>query len=224
LPGVKAGSRAARIEQLDRARLYVVSDARTDQGDLPEFLDAILEAGVGIIQLREKTAEAADLIRWGEVFRGAADRYGALFIVNDRADVALALDADGVHLGQDDLSPAMARRILGPDVIIGLSCHSTADHAGAGPEPDYLTAGPVFATPTKPGRQATGLDLIVSAAENVERPWFAIGGIDETNVANIVNAGANRIAVVRAVTNADDAGAAVRSLRSAIGRPNAARE
>jgi thiamine-phosphate pyrophosphorylase len=204
----RAASKAERLDRLERARLYVVTDARTNQGDLPGFLDAILDAGVGIIQLREKQAEAADLVRWGEVFRGAADRHDALFIVNDRADVALALEADGVHLGQNDLFPGMARRILGSDTIIGLSCHSIADHADAGPEPDYLTAGPVFATPTKPGRAATGLDLVRAAASNVERPWFAIGGIDETNIADVAAAGATRIAVVRAVTEAQDPAAA----------------
>jgi thiamine-phosphate pyrophosphorylase len=208
--------RQERLARVASARLYVVTDARAEKGDLPEFLDAILGAGVDIIQLREKHAEAGDLVRWGEVFRGAADRHDALFIVNDRADVALALEADGLHVGQCDLAPGMARRILGRNALIGLSCHSTGDHSAAGPEPDYLTAGPVFATPTKPGRKATGLDLVRSAAANVERPWFAIGGIDPTNVTDVVKAGALRIAVVRAVTEAEDAAAAVRELLAAV--------
>ncbi len=201
------------MELLSAARLYVVTDARSDRGDLVESLDAILGAGVGIIQLREKEAEAADLIRYAEVFRGAADRHDALFIVNDRPDVALATDADGVHVGQGDLPPGLARKILGEDSIIGLSCHSSADHEAAPPEADYLTAGPVFATPTKPGRKAVGVELVRLAARHVtDRPWFAIGGIDASNIAEVVDAGATRVAVVRAVTEAEDPGTAAREL------------
>ncbi|MEX0991872.1 MAG: thiamine phosphate synthase [Actinomycetota bacterium] len=208
------------MELLRSARLYVVTDARSGRGDLVEFLDAILGAGVGMVQLREKEAEAADLIRYAEVFRGAADRHDALFLVNDRPDVALATDADGVHVGQGDLPPGLARKILGEDAIIGLSCHSSADHESAPPEADYLTAGPVFATPTKPGRRAVGVELVRLAARHVtDRPWFAIGGIDLGNVGDVVEAGASRVAVVRAVTEADDPGAAVRDLLSALSPP-----
>jgi thiamine-phosphate pyrophosphorylase len=207
---------AARRERLARSRLYVVTDARRRQGDLARFVDAILGAGVDIVQLREKDAEAGDLLRWGEVFREAALRHDALFTVNDRPTVALALGADGVHVGQNDLPPAWARRVLGPEAIVGLSCHSAADHAAAPAEADYLTAGPVHATPTKPGRPGTGLDLVRSAAATVSRPWFAIGGIDMTNVHEVLEAGATRIVVVRAVTEADDPGAAVRALRQAL--------
>jgi len=128
----------------------------------------------------------------------------------------LALGADGVHVGQNDLPAAWARRVLGDDAIVGLSCHSAADHVGAPPEADYLTAGPVFATPTKPGRPGTGLDLVRSAASTVSRPWFAIGGIDATNVTAVTGAGARRIAVVRAVTEAEDPAAAVRELLNAV--------
>ena len=210
-------SAAARRRRLADAQLYVVTGARADRGDLPGFLDAILSAGVGIVQLREKGADAGDLIRWGEVFRGAAERHDALFIVNDRPDVALALGADGVHLGQGDLPASIARRILGPDAIVGLSCHSSADHEAAPPEADYLTAGPVYATPTKPGRTAVGTQLVRIAAETLgSTPWFAIGGIDPSTIDEVVAAGARQVAVVRAVTDVDDPAAAVATLLAAI--------
>jgi thiamine-phosphate pyrophosphorylase len=184
--------------------------------DLPAFLDAMLGAGVDVVQLREKDAEAGDLVRWSEAFRDAADRHGALFVVNDRPDVALEAGADGVHLGQNDLPVSTARRVLGPDAIVGLSCHRAEDYERAPDDADYLTAGPVYATPTKPGRPGVGLELVRHAAGRVDRPWFAIGGIDETNVADVVAAGARRIAVVRAVTESPDPAAAVRALLRAL--------
>ena len=202
----------ARRARLARSHLYVVTDARSERGDLAAFLDAILGAGVDIVQLREKDAEAGDLLPWAEVFRAAADRHGALFTMNDRPDVALAAGADGVHVGQNDLPVGWARRVLGPDAIVGLSCHSAADHARAPAEADYLTAGPVHATPTKPGRPGVGLELVRSAAKQVERPWFAIGGIDASNLDEVVEAGATRVVVVRAVTEAVDPARAVRDL------------
>jgi thiamine-phosphate pyrophosphorylase len=198
-----------RRDRLHRAVLYVVTGPRPD---LPQFLDAILEAGVDVVQLREKDAEAGDLLRHALVFRDAAHRHDALFIVNDRPDVALAAAADGVHLGQNDLPVEAARRILGPDAIIGLSCHRPDDYDRAPMTVDYLTAGPVFSTPTKPGRPGVGLELVTHAAEHVDRPWFAIGGIDPSNVADVVRAGATRVAVVRAVTEAEDPAAAVEQL------------
>jgi thiamine-phosphate pyrophosphorylase len=207
------GSRGdERRERLATSRLYVVTDARREQKDLPDFLETILAAGVDIVQLREKDADVADLVRWARVFRKAADKHGALFTINDRADVALMCEADILHVGQDDLPAQWGRRILGPEVLIGLSCHSTDDHEHAPAEADYLTAGPVWATPTKPGREATGPGLVRSASLKVRRPWFAIGGIDTTNVHKVVREGARRIAVVRAVAEADDPAAAVRVL------------
>ena len=206
-----------RRERLERARLYVVSDARTERGDIPEFLDAILGAGVDIVQLREKDAEAGDLLRWGEVFRDAAERHEALFIVNDRPDVALALGADGVHVGQNDLPPAICREILGPDSIVGLSTHRAEEWDAASPDADYLCAGPVWETPTKAGRPAAGLGFVRHAADSGERrPWFAIGGIDVSNVEEIMAPGAERVVVVRAVTEAEDPGEAVRALVSRL--------
>jgi thiamine-phosphate pyrophosphorylase len=210
-----------RRRRLAAARLYVVTDARQGRGDLAAFLEEILDAGVDVIQLREKDAEAGDLLRWAEVFREAAERHQALFFVNDRADVALACGADGVHVGQDDLPPAFVRGLVGPDVLIGLSTHDPGQFAGAAPEADHLCAGPVHATPTKPGRPATGLDLIRFAAgrevEGMERrPWFAIGGIDRDTLGDVVEAGARRIVVVRAVTGSDDPTGAVEALRRGL--------
>jgi thiamine-phosphate pyrophosphorylase len=196
-------------ERLHRAALYVVTGSRPD---LPRFLDSILAAGVDMIQLRDKDTEAGDLLRHAQVFRDAAHRHDALFIVNDRPDVALAAAADGVHLGQNDLPVEFARRILGPDAIIGLSCHSPDQYDRAPMTADYVTAGPLFETPTKPGRRGVGLELVTYAADHVDRPWFAIGGIDAHNVGDVVRAGASRIAVVRAVTEADDPARAVERL------------
>jgi thiamine-phosphate pyrophosphorylase len=191
----------------------VVTDARRDRGDLEGFLQAVLGAGADVVQLREKEAEAGDLLRWGTAFREAAARHGALFVVNDRPDVALALGADGVHLGQNDLPVGFARGLMGPDALIGLSTHDQGQLLGAPPEADYLCAGPVYPTPTKPGRPATGLGLVRTAAREVrDRPWFAIGGIDSATLPEVVAAGARRIVVVRAVTAAADPAAAVRRL------------
>jgi len=201
-----------RRERLLRARLYVVTDARTRRGDLREFLEAILEAGTDIVQLREKEAEAGDLLRWATVFREACDRHGALFTVDDRPDVARAAGADGVHVGQNDLPPRVARDILGPGAIVGLSCHSNEQLEGAPSVADYVTAGPIHETPTKPGRPGTGLGVVRHAAATVTRPWFAIGGIDGATLPAVVEAGARRIVVVRAVTEAPDPALAVRAL------------
>jgi thiamine-phosphate pyrophosphorylase len=209
-----------RRERLERARLYVVTGARQEGGDLVEFLAAVLEAGADIVQLRDKQAEAGDLLRWSSAFRAAADRYDALFVMNDRPDVAVAAGADGVHLGQNDLPPRSARQVVGPELLIGLSTH-TADEFDAGaPEADYLCVGPLVATPTKPGRPPTGLEIISHAAERrrdgIEtRPWFAIGGIDKALLPDVLTAGAARVAVVRAVAGPDSA-AAVRALMKGL--------
>lgn len=206
-----------RRERLARSRLYVVTDAREQQDDLAEFLAEILDAGVDIIQLREKDAEVADLLRWGEIFREAAARNGALFILNDRPDVALALDADGVHLGQEDMPLDEARAFLGADAVLGLSTHAPSQWGSAPPEADYLCAGPVWETPTKPGRPAAGLEYVRYAAASGEaRPWFAIGGIDTGNLGEVVAAGGNRIVVVRAVTDARDPRSAAKALREML--------
>lgn len=211
----------ARRERLSRARLYVVTGARQAEGDLSGFLDAVLDAGTDIVQLRDKEAEAGDLLRWSAVFRAAADRHGALFVVNDRPDLALAAGADGVHLGQNDLPAAWARRVVGPDLLIGLSTHAPAEFDAAAFEADYLCTGPVYETPTKEGRLATGLEYVRHAAARERdgsepRPWFAIGGIDQHILPDVVEAGASRIAVVRAVGGAGDPAAAVRHLVAGV--------
>ena len=199
-------------ERLDRARLYVVTDARQGRGDLEEFLDAILTAGTDIIQLREKDAEAGDLLRWGAVFAEAARRHGALFVVNDRPDVALALKADGVHVGQNDLPVGFVRSVVGEEMLIGLSTHDETQLSSAPAQADYVCVGPIEQTPTKPGRAATGLALVRAAALGERRPWFAIGGVDVRTLPAVVDAGARRVVVVRAVTEALDPAEAVASL------------
>ncbi|GAA2100115.1 thiamine phosphate synthase [Actinomadura alba] len=208
LPSDHAVSLRAR---LDRARLYLCTDARERQGDLPEFLDAVLGGGVDIVQLRQKGLEARQELRHLEVFRAACDRHGVLLAVNDRADVARAIGADVLHLGQDDLPVPFAREIVGQDVLIGRSTHSPEQAAFAATEPgvDYLCAGPVWPTPTKPGRFAPGPTLLeYVAGRRTDRPWFAIGGIDLSRLDEVFATGADRIVVVRAITEADDPAAA----------------
>lgn len=209
----------SRRDRLARSRLYLVTGARQATGDLEAFLQAVLGAGVDIVQLRDKEAEAGDLLRWGRTFLEAARDHGALFVLNDRPDVALALGADGVHLGQNDLSPAFARRVLGPDAIIGLSTHAPAEADAAPSEADYLCAGPVWETPTKAGRPAAGLEHVRHAARTVERPWFAIGGITAETLPDVVAAGARRIVVVRAITEAGDPALEVRRLLERLPGP-----
>jgi thiamine-phosphate pyrophosphorylase len=205
--------------RLEHSRLYVVTGARAARGDLPAFLDAILGAGVDLVQLREKDAEAGDLLRWAEVFREACTRYGALFFVNDRPDVALATGADGVHVGQNDLPVGFVRDLLGPAGLIGLSTHDRRQLAEAPPQADYVCVGPVHETPTKPGRAPTGLELVRAASSSEARPWFAIGGIDPATLPAVVEAGARRIVVVRSVTQAADPAAAVRELLRGLEAP-----
>ena len=195
--------------RLAAARLYLCTDARERQGDLPGFLDVVLSNGVDIVQLRQKGLEAGQELRYLEVFRRACAAHGALLAVNDRADVARAAGADVLHLGQDDLPAALAREIIGPEPLIGLSSHAEAETVAASAEPaaDYFCTGPVWPTPTKPGRAAPGLDLVRYAARlATARPWFAIGGIDEQNLDQVLRAGAGRIVVVRVLTEAADPG------------------
>ena len=214
--GASAGVRAepdVLRGRLASARLYLCTDARQRQGDLPAFLDAVLAAGVDVVQLRQKGLEAGEELRLLEVFRQACDRHGRLLAVNDRADVAFAAGADVLHVGQGDLPAAVARQILGSGPLIGLSTHSESEaQMGArDPSADYFCAGPVWPTPTKPGRPAPGLGLISYAAGlATTRPWFAIGGIDETTLADVLQAGARRVVVVRAITEAPDPRAAGR--------------
>ena len=203
-------STTARAKLAD-ARLYLCTDARRSQGDLPEFLDAVLAGGVDIVQLRDKGMEAAEELEHLEVFADACRRHGRLLAVNDRADVAHAAKADVLHLGQGDLPVPAARAVIGGAPLVGRSTHSEAEAAAAAAQPgvDYFCTGPCWPTPTKPGRHAPGLDLVRYAATlTTDRPWFAIGGIDAANLDEVTEAGARRVVVVRALTEADDPKAA----------------
>jgi thiamine-phosphate pyrophosphorylase len=214
-------SRQARSAALSDARLYLCTGARRREGDLEQFLDAVLAAGVDVVQLREKDLEAAEELELLEVFADAARRHGRLLAVNDRADVAATAAADVLHVGQRDLPPAAARRLVGEDVLIGRSTHSTAqfDAAAADRDVDYACVGPTWATPTKPGRAATGLGLVRHAAAHAgATPWFAIGGVDLSTVDEVVAAGARRVVVVRAITEAEDPAAATAELLSRLPR------
>jgi thiamine-phosphate pyrophosphorylase len=201
--------------------LYLCTGARRDTRDLAEFADAALAGGVDILQLRDKSSageplEAREEIAALEVLAEACARHGALLAVNDRADIAAAVGADVLHLGQDDLPVPVARRIIGDEPVVGRSTHAVSEAAEAAVEPgvDYFCTGPTWPTPTKPGRPAPGLDLIRTVAgTGTERPWFAIGGIDrESRLEDVLAAGARRIVVVRAITEAADPTAAARAL------------
>ncbi|MEE6178648.1 thiamine phosphate synthase [Mycobacterium sp. 050134] len=216
-----------RLTRLASARLYLCTDARRERGDLAQFADAALAGGVDIIQLRDKGSpgeerfgplEAREELAACEILADAARRHGALFAVNDRADIARAAGADVLHLGQGDLPQAVAREFVGPHTVIGLSSHDAdqARSAAAGGA-DYFCVGPCWPTPTKPGREAPGLSLVRAAALLTgAKPWFAIGGIDARRLPEVLDAGARRIVVVRAITAAEDPRAAARELSSAL--------
>jgi thiamine-phosphate pyrophosphorylase len=209
-----------RRARLRDARLYLVCGADGDGRDLRAFLDAALRGGVDVVQLREKDAAVGDdaLLRAAQVFRAACDAHGALFVLNDRPDLAAAAHADGVHVGQDDMPVAEARSLVGEDVLLGRSTHTPAqvDDAAVA-DVDYFAVGPVHATPTKPGRPAVGVELVRHAASAPRAvPWFAIGGIDRETVRTVVDAGATRIVVVRALTAAGDPESVARALRGAL--------
>jgi thiamine-phosphate pyrophosphorylase len=210
-----------RHPRLGAARLYLVCEARPRGSDPEPLLEAALEGGTGMLELREKSPEDdAWLIEHSRPFREAAERHRVPFILNDRPDLVGDCGADGVHVGQDDTPVTEARARLGDEHLIGLSTHSAAqlDAACSAPHarPDYVSVGPVWETPTKEGRPAAGLELIEHAAREATLPWFAIGGIDLSNVGDVVAAGAERIIVVRALRDASDPGAVARKLREAI--------
>lgn len=196
---------------LEDARLYLITGIPAD----PErLLAAAFAGGVDVVQLREKDADDDAILRAGRIFRRLADEAGALFVVNDRPDLALRCEADGVHVGQDDLAVAEVRELVG-DLIVGLSTHSP-EQIRAADGVDYIGVGPVYATPTKAGRAPVGLELVREAARSATVPWFAIGGIDESTIAEVVAAGATRVAVVRAIRDAADPAAAARALKDRI--------
>lgn len=211
-------------DRLEAARLYLVVDAGARGGATLGWLPEALAAGVDIVQLRDKTLEDEPLVAIGRRFRTACDHSGALLVLNDRPDLVVATGADGVHLGQDDGELEAARTLLGGDRLIGVSTHSAAQiEAAEASTADYLGVGPVYETPTKPGRPAVGLELVTHAATHARKPWFAIGGIDVRNAAAVIAAGARRIAVVRAIRDtADPADAAAKLARTLGARVGAA--
>jgi thiamine-phosphate pyrophosphorylase len=210
---------ARRAARLDDARLYVVTDARRERGDLEEFLRAVAGASADLLQLRDKTADDDQILSAAEVFRRVGDDTGALFVLNDRPDLAVEVGADGIHVGQDDQHPDAVRATVGPDLLVGRSTHSPGQlDASAEEDVDYVAVGPVHATPTKEGRPAVGLAPIRHAAEHAVHPWFAIGGIDRDTIGDVLEAGARRVVVVRAVTEATDPAEAAWALRRELGR------
>jgi thiamine-phosphate pyrophosphorylase len=204
-----------RRARLDRARLYLVCDARP-----ADFVRAALAGGVDVLQLRDKTADDAAILCAAETFRACCEEAGALFVVNDRPDLAAAAGADGVHVGQADAAVDAARAVVGPDRLVGRSTHSPRQLVEARGV-DYVAVGPVRETPTKPGRPAIGLDPVRYAAAHARVPWFAIGGIDPETIGAVIEAGARRVVVVRAIAGAPDPEAAARALRSALDRQEA---
>jgi thiamine-phosphate pyrophosphorylase len=206
-----------RRQRLQWARLYFVCDARPHERDPESMLNAAMSGGVGLIELRDREHPRRVIERSGHTFRRLANTYSALFIVNDDPYLAHELGADGVHIGQDDIDPAEARRIMGPAAIIGLSTHSREQIEAATNSPvDYISVGPIWETPTKEGRAATGLELIREAVEAARQPFFAIGGIDTGNADEVAEAGAARLCVVRAIRDAEDPRAAATALFDAV--------
>lgn len=199
-----------RRARLARSRLTFVTEA------VPEYLlEAALTGGVDVVQLRDKRLGDDDLVAAAEPFKRACERHGALFVLNDRPDLVERCGADGVHVGQEDAPVAEARSAVGPDRLVGLSTHSREQIAGADGA-DYLGVGTIFATPTKPDNDAAGLELVRVARYAARVPWFAIGGIDASTIADVAGAGAAGVAVVRAIRDADDPEAAARALREAL--------
>lgn len=203
--------------RLQSCLLYLVTPAVPAAGALDDFLPRVLEAGVDMVQLREKHMEAGLLMPYCEIVRRRSEEFGALFIVNDRVDLAIAAGADGVHLGQDDLPYIYARDLLGAGRLIGRSTHSPAQlTASISSGADYSAIGPIYATPTKPGRPAVGEELIAFASALSSPPVFAIGGIDAQNIGAVIAAGARRACVVRALTESSDPAGVARRLKRAL--------
>jgi thiamine-phosphate pyrophosphorylase len=205
-----------RRARLRAARLYLVIEAAPARDVVP----AALAGGVDVVQLREKDARDDEVVAAGRALRSLCDEHGSLLIVNDRADLALACGADGVHVGQDDAAVDDVRASVGPELVIGLSTHTPAqvEAASGASGVDYLGVGPVYPTATKPGLEPVGLELVRYASAHVSKPWFAIGGIDRARTDAVAAAGAERVAVVRAIRDAADPGEAAAALREAIVR------
>jgi thiamine-phosphate pyrophosphorylase len=212
------------MPQLGDRRLYLCT---ADRPDLERFVEACIAGGVDLVQLRDKHLDAKPLLERARRLLRVCRGLGIPFILNDRPDLALEVGADGVHIGQDDAPPSLCRQILGPNAIIGLSTHAPAEWDAAQTEPvDYLSAGPVEATPTKPGRPGTGLDYLRYAAAAASavgtsaegRPWFVTGGATPDTVGAMAAAGARRFVAVRWLTESDEPRRAARLLREAIDR------
>lgn len=196
--------RNQRFQKLQQAQLYLVTSPTPN---LLEVVESALQGGLPLVQYREKQADDCDRLAIAHQLKALCQQYGALFLINDRVDLALAVDADGVHLGQQDLPVETARRLLGNHRIIGRSTTNPEEMARALAEgADYIGVGPVYATPTKPDKPAAGLDYVRYAAENSSVPFFAIGGIDIHNLNEVMAAGGHRVAVVRALMKADNPG------------------
>ncbi len=212
-----------RRARLAAARLYVVCDCRPGGRELAEFLPEAIAGGVDVVQLRDKHADEQQLLLAARAGAATCSAGGALFLVNDRPDLAVAAGADGVHVGQDDMPVHRAREIVGPELLVGLSTHAPteidaalATTADGAPYVDYIGVGPVHATPTKPGRAAVGTELVAYASAHARVPFFAIGGIDRENIAAVLDAGASRVCVLRAICTADDPRRAGLALRAAL--------
>jgi thiamine-phosphate pyrophosphorylase len=212
-----------RRERLAAARLYLVCDCMPGDRDLSEFLAEAISGGVDVVQLREKHLEDEFLTEAASVAADVCDAHGALFILNDRPDIAAAVRADGVHIGQEDMPVADARKIVGPEMLIGLSTHAPSEidlavptTSDGSPFVDYIGVGPVHATPTKLGRPAVGTELVTYASAYAHVPFFAIGGIDSENVLAVLDGGAGRVCVLRAICDARDPKQAALTLRAAL--------
>lgn len=209
-------SKRDRHQKLMQARTYLVT---SPVPDLIGVVEAALKGGVDIVQYREKTANDQQRLGIAQQLKALCHQYGALFIVNDRVDIAAAADADGVHLGQQDLPMDAARKILGPNKIVGRSTTNPQELARALEEQaDYIGVGPVHETPTKPGKAAAGNDYVRYAAQHATMPWFTIGGLNETNLAPTIAAGATRVAVVRALMEADDPTAVAKAIAAQLSK------
>jgi thiamine-phosphate pyrophosphorylase len=209
-------------ERLAAARLYLVCGVPGDPPDterLPELIREAVAGGVEIVQLREKHLSDDELTAVANALRALCERIGALLVVNDRPLVALEVGADGVHVGQDDMPVEEVREMVGPDMLIGLSTHSPEEIDAVDPRlVDYIGVGPIHETPTKLGRPAVGLELVRYAAANAKVPFFAIGGLNEHNLREAIEAGASRAAVLRAIADAPDPQTAARALRTLLER------
>ena len=202
------------MADLGERRLYLCT---ADRPDLEPFLDLCMQGGVDLVQLREKHLDARPLLEVARRARRVCQDHGVPFILNDRPDLAIESEADGVHVGQDDAPPTLARRLVGPNAIVGLSTHAPVELDAAAGEPvDYVSTGPVTPTPTKPGRPGTGPKYVSYAAATSVHPFFVTGGVTPETVGALLAAGARRFVVVRWLTESDAPRGAARALRARI--------